>query len=478
MFNMPVVPKDDADKARWREQSLRHRLLTGAHADDVRKEIEAMFCKEVAADLEINPDLSRNPFLMIWQQLNVAYLEPPEVRTEEEVDLAPVVTPKLWAQMQQTSLFTLAMNECLVRLDWRHWLDDKEVSYRVVTPDKVVIDSLHGQPDMPGRVEELRTRDGKPTWEIWDVRDPSEPVFKIEAIEDGERVDKTLHYAPELAGDYPYRDTDGTPILPYIMYHSKVSSQLWHWTSGSEISAGALRLCALFTHWGDGYTNAAYPQKYVIDLDTQAGHTRTIGGSAVDVVPVDRKSIIKFQSKGPGGGSVGSFAQAFSPLEGIEALKVYEQGLAIYAGLNPSDLQVTGAQSGYSIVVSRAGQRRAQRLIAPSLRISDQLLLATAAKLANFYGAAGLPEDPRAYTINYRSMKPTAEEQASLSDSLAKRLDLGVISQLDAIRELYPEIETDEEGIRRIIKVRELEKALQELSSEPEQVIEPEPIEL
>ena len=424
MFILPVVPEDEKDQARWREQSLRHRLLTGAHADDVRKEIESMFSKEVAADLEINPDLSRNPFLMIWQQLNVAYLEPPEVRTDEEVDLAPIVTPKLWAQQQQTSLFTLAMNECLVRLDWRHWLNDSEVSYRVVT------------------------------------------IFKIEAIEEGECVDKTAHYAPELAGDYPYRDTDGAPILPYIMYHSKVSSQLWHWTSGSEVSAGALRLCALFTHWGDGYTNAAYGQKYVIDLETQAGHTRTIAGAAVDVVPVDRKSIIKFQSKNPGGGSVGSFAQGFSPLEGIEALKIYEQGLAIYAGLNPSDLQVTGAQSGYSIVVSRAGQRRAQRLIAPSLRISDQLLLATAAKLANFYGAAGLPEDPRAYTVNYRSMKPTAEEQASLADSISKRLELGVISQLDAIRELYPEIETDEEGITRLIKVRELEKALQDLNNE------------
>jgi hypothetical protein len=469
MFNMPVLPEDKKDQARWKEQSLRHRLLTGAHADDVRKEIEAMFSKEVAADLEINPDLSRNPFLMIWQQLNVAYLEPPEVRTEEEVDLAPIVTPKLWAQQQQTSLFTLAMNECLVRLDYRHWLGDKEVSYRVVTPDHVVVESLTGQPDMPGRVEELRYRDGQPTWEIWDVRDKANPVFKIEVIDKGDRVDKTSHYAPELAGDYPYRDTEGSPILPYIMYHSKVSSRLWHWTSGSEISAGALRLAALFTHWGDGYTNAAYPQRYVVDLETQAGHTRTIAGSAVDVVPVDRKSILKFQSKGPGGGTLGQFASAMDPLAGIEALKVYEQGLAVYAGLNPSDLQVTGAQSGYSIVVSRAGQRRAQRLIAPSLRISDQLLLATAAKLANFYGQAGLPEDPRAYSINYRSMKPTPEEQASLSDSISKRLDLGVISQLDAIRELYPEIETDEEGIRRILKVRELEQALQDLSKETDE---------
>ena len=43
-----------------------------------------MFALEVAADLQINPDLSRNPFRLIYQQLNVAYLEPPEIRIRDE----------------------------------------------------------------------------------------------------------------------------------------------------------------------------------------------------------------------------------------------------------------------------------------------------------------------------------------------------------------------------------------------------------
>ena len=354
-------PKNDDDRARWREQGLRRRLLTGSHIDDVRNEIESMFSKEIAVDLEINPDLSRNPFLLIWQQLNVAYVEPPEVLTADpDADLASIVTPKLWAQQQQTSLYTLAMGECLVRLDLRHWLKDTEVSYRVVTPDVVLLDSKIGQPDMVGKVPEYRARHGGiMTREVWDIRDINNPVFRIEKQEKGEWIDSTNEFSPELVGQYPYRDTSGAPILPYILYHNRVGSQLFNWTQGSEISAGALRLAALFTHWGDGFTNAAYPQRYIIDLESPGGHTKTLGGQAVDVVSVDRKSILKFKSQGPGGGSLGQFNASMDPLASIEALKVYEQGLAVYAGLNPSDLAVTqSAQSGYAIVVSREGQRR------------------------------------------------------------------------------------------------------------------------
>ena len=38
-----IQPKDPSDKARWREQSLRYRLLTGKQLSDVRDEIEGMF---------------------------------------------------------------------------------------------------------------------------------------------------------------------------------------------------------------------------------------------------------------------------------------------------------------------------------------------------------------------------------------------------------------------------------------------------
>ena len=466
-----AMPVEQEDQARWREQGLRYRLLTGKHADDVRDEIEEMFAREIAADLEINPDLSRNSFRLIYQQLAVAYLEPPHVRVkdEAEADLTPIVTPKLWAQQQQTNLYSLAMGETLVRLDFKHWAGAEEVSYRMVLPNHVVCKAMPGQPDEPGMVEELRYRDGVWTWDVWDVRDPNNPVFRIDKVDDDERIDATQEYAPELAGEgaYPYRSREGKPILPYVLYHRQVGSQLWNWSSGMEVCRGALRLCALMSHWNDGFVNAAHPQRYAIDVDTQAGVTRTIGGTPVDVVPVDRKSILKFQSKGPGGGSLGQFTAAMNPLAAMEALRLYEQGLAVFSGLNPSDLVTGSAQSGYAIVVSREGQKRYQKLVEPALRLADQMLLAKAAQMANFYlPGSALSENPRDYIIEYVALAQSPQERQVLTESLAAEMNMGIASRIDVLRKLNPEIENEEQALERLLRIRTMERDLQRLAAE------------
>lgn len=451
---------------------MRYRLLTGKHEDDVREEIEDMFCREIAADLEINPDLSRNAFRLVYQQLAVAYLEPPHVRVKDnpDSDLSAVVTPKLWAQQQQTNLYALAMGETLVRLDFKHWVGAEEVTYRLVQPDHVVIKAMPGHPDEPGRVEELRKRDHAWTWDVWDVRNPKEPIFRIEKIDKhGDRVDATEEFAPELAGEgaYPYRYRDGRPILPYVLYHRQVGSRLWNWSSGMEICRGALRLCALMSHWNDGFVNAAFPQRYAIDVDTQAGVTRTIGGTPVDVVPVDRKSILKFQSKGPGGGSLGQFSAAMNPLAAMEALRLYEQGLAVFSGLNPSDLVVGSGQSGYAIVVSREGQKRFQKLVEPALRLGDQQLLALGAAMANFYiPGSDLPENPRDYSIEYGALAQSPQERQVLTEALKAEMDMGIVSRIDVMRRLNPEIESEEEALERLLRIRTMQRDLDRLASE------------
>lgn len=466
-----ILPEKESDRLRWREQALRYRLLTGKHREDVVAAIEDQFAQEIAADLEISPDLSRNPYILIWNQLNVAYLEPPEVRImggeDEQEDLSSIVTPRLWAQQNsQTSLFALAMGECLVRIDWRHWDDAQEASYRVVQPDHVVVEALQDQPDQPGKVEELRYRENVWTWEVWDIRGET-PIFKIEEIDDeGDRVDATEKWAPEFVaeGAYPYRNRSGDPILPYVLYHKQVGSRLWNWTNGIELTNGALKLSAYWTSWADGFINAAHPQRWILDVDSQAGITRTINGTAVDIIPADRKSILKFSSKGPSGGSLGQFSAAMDPLASAEALRLYEQGLAVYSGLSPSDLQLTSGQSGYSIVVSRAGQRKAQKAVEPSFRMADQKLLATAAALSNFYINTDLPEDPREYGVYYRSLKPSYEERKAEAEAIKAEFELGLISSLDALRRLHPEIESDEEALERLLRVREIERTLSNMN--------------
>ena len=297
-------------------------------------------------------------------------------------------------------------------------------------------------------------------WDVWDVSDPAAPVFRIEIQGDkGRRIDATAEFAPDLVGSYPYM-SDGAPVLPYVIYHKTIGAGLWSYRDGIELVRGSLRLAALWTHWCDGFQSCAHPQRYALDVDTQAGITRNIAGVSVDVVPIDRKSILKFRSAGPGTGSIGALQPSMEPRSAAEALKLFGHGLAVYAGLNPSDLQTTQAQSGYAIVVARDGMRRVMKARQPAFMASDRLLLSKAAQLANAYGGHALPVEPGAYSIEYRGIKESDTERKARAELVKAELEMGLISKVDALRQLHPEIESDEEAIDRLLRVSSFERIL------------------
>jgi len=441
-------------------------MLTGEFEQDVRDDIRRLFAAEIAADLELAPDLSRNTFLLVHQQLATSYLEAPLV-TAEGIDddaLGPILTARLWPIQRENELKLRALNESVIRLDWSN--KDSEVRYRIVDPDALVLIPDKDYPDRAVGVEWLRYRSsasgkGHWTWEVWDISDKANPVFRIDIVNNrGKRQDATAEFAPELAGAYPYFDTQGQPILPFILYHSQVGAKLWDWRAGTELVSGTLRLCSLWSNWQDGFVNAAHPQRYALDADSQAGVTRNIGGVSVDVVPTDRNSILKFSSSGAGAPQLSQFNPAMEPRSAAESLEVYERGLAIYAGLNPSDLQVTSGQSGYAIVVSRDGQRRKAKEIQSSLALADTELLSTAAKLSNSYGATTLPEDPKEYHIHYRGDAESPVERQANVETVDKELTLGLISKVDAIRRLNPTIKTDEDAVERLLAIQRANEIL------------------
>jgi hypothetical protein len=469
MYSAPssIQPEIQEDRDRWAEQALRYRLLTGAHIEDLRDELRRLFAREIAADLEFHPDMSRNPLRMIVQQLANLYTDSPRVQVEDrDADLSAIVTPRLWPLQQQTEKLTLGMNEAVMRIDWEWWRGATEATYRPVSPDMIVARPDPAMPDQPISIEELRPRVRPGTydkvwcWDVWDVSDPAAPVFRIEMVGDkGQRIDATAEFAPDLVGSYPYMH-DGAPVLPYVIYHKTIGAGLWNYRDGIELVRGSLRLAALWSHWCDGYQNCAHPQRYALDVDTQAGITKNIGGVSVDVVPIDRKSILKFRSAGPGTGSIGALQPSLEPRSAAESLQTYATGLATYAGLNPSDLQVTGAQSGYSIVVARQGMRRIMKARQPAFKASDRLLLSIAAKLANSYGGQSLPTEPGDYSIDYRGVNESNEERKAKAEIVKAELEMGLISKVDAVRALHPEIESDEEAIERLLRVDRLQQIL------------------
>ena len=474
MYEIPTQyrPDNAYDLQRWEQQGLRYRLLTGQHRDDVIKEIRQMFGQNISADLTIHPDLSRNSFRMIWQQLSTAYIEQPTVTLDGyECDLSAIITSKLWPIRATLDLWALSIRESLIRVDWH--TDTNQISYRPVSPDTIrTMRALPGKPDEPGMLEEIRPREtanGEMIWtiETWDIRNQQAPVFKIETINaQNERQDVTEQFAPELVGQYPYI-INGIACLPYVLIHAEVGHKLWGFHEGSEIEAGALRLMGLMSHWCEGYQSSAYPQRYAVDITTQAGITRNYAGHQIEVIPTDHKSILKFKSDGPAGGQIGQYSPAMEPASAAEALTHYEKGLAIFAGLNPSDLQVTQGQSGYAIVVSRDGMRRQQKRLEPARLEADKNLMALAAKMVNAYAVPSpqLPEDPEAYQIEYGSIEESAQEQKAKLEAIKMQMELGLMSRVDAYRELHPQCDSDEQAVSKLIDIDRMAQILAQ--SEP-----------
>ena len=467
----PAAPP--SEQARIREQSLRVRLLRGRQEADVENEVQSDFAPEVAYDLSWRVDLSENSFKNVYQQLSLAYDNFPSVVVDGVEDLSPLITPDLWPLSQTRQLIQQSVNECLVRLDWPTSEDEpQECKYRVVTPNLIYGARAHrDNPDRPVYICELRTRTrdnehGQPidvyTFETWDISDEDNPVFKIEEEKEGERVDMTSFYLGNVE-DYPYRDRDGRPILPYVIYHAKIQSQLWDPMAGVELVRGTLRLSSAYTWWFDAFKNASNPVRVAIDLDLPAGSAlQMTNGSPLQTVVYSPKTIVKMQSTMDRTGRIDTFPPGMSPMEGLESLKLYAERLAVYAGLNPGDLQAKGSvQSGIAIQVSRDGQRKAcQKAEAPN-RKGDQHLLATAARLANSYGGHNLPEEPRAYRISYALIGQSTYERKEQLENVNRELEMNLISQVGAVRKLFPDFQSDMEAVGYLLEIADQDNQLQ-----------------
>lgn len=425
------------DASRWQWSSAILRMLDGEWDADAEQRLADFFAPEVR-ELLPPAELSCNPILSINAQKAVLYDDAPDVSLAVEggadLDLSPVLVEELWPLMQDRLLKQLAMQEAAVRLDWDR--DTGTASYRVVPASLVTCIADPKRPSVPLAVSEYRIRRTvggdieEWTVETWDVRDPKNPVFRIEAIDQrGKRVDVTATYYVDDDGvpatDYPYRDTACAPVLPYELYHARVGTSLWAPKRGREVVSGTLTSAALWTMWIGGVRDGAHPQRLLIDGTVATVATpKPSGGSQVRVVRMNPMAILEVKSDGAGRASHGQWQPAMDPKTAGEAIEAFIAGLAVYADLSPSDISIgSQGKSGYAIVVSRDGLRRAQKRLVPPCLMGDRRLLAKAAKLANAYGGHALPEDPKAWRIKYADIGRTPDEVKAEREELVARRD-------------------------------------------------------
>ena len=137
----------------------------------------------------------------------------------------------------------------------------------------------------------------------------------------------------------------------------------------------------------------------------------------------------------------------------LESIAKYEYRVATSSGISPAELQRTSGdpRSGYALAVSRQGQREAQRKYAPVFRLADEELLRKTAILANRFLGASLPE--QGYRVSYQSLPMSPQEMEALRKDITEKMAAGLISPVDAIKMLNPDL-SDEAAREELIKIR------------------------
>jgi hypothetical protein len=470
------VPKGP-DAARWKYTGLVKRLITGKWREDGYKALSKVFSKartEAMGEL----DMSRNPAKSVYTQLSVSYDEPPSIMAEGLGDVSRLLGPYVLGLLQRHELYVQAMRESLIRLDY----EDGKVTARLVTPDEVAYCGANPKtPHILNKVEELRPRlvpdesqvvDPKTnekikeewTWEVWDWSDPDAPEFKILSAD--RKTDRTKVYFPEIKpGDVPYKDNAGKGIFCYVLYHAETHGGLFDAENGRELVEGTLRIAVNWTGANHGFAEASWPQRNAIDLELQGAEVKGEGEARRAEITVAPTSVLCWQGINGKPGSLYQFEPAINIEEAGRFLAQCERDLAVWAGLAPSDLVASGdAQSGYSISVSRQGLRRKQAKVQPNLRMGDQLLLATAARLLNAYGEDDVeyPEDPEDYSIVYKGIPLSLEETKALIDQVEAKRAAGAASRIDTMIALEPGL-TREQAKARLVEIAKEEAEIDAL---------------
>jgi hypothetical protein len=250
--------------------------------------------------------------------------------------------------------------------------------------------------------------------------------------------------AAKEAAVYMWRRPDGTPYLPWVIYHAADKGQMWDEREWHELVHGTYLIALLWTFWTHALKEASWEQKYMVDLMLQGLQTKGKDAAVRQRVTVDPGSILAFKSQRdsegrPTGGTVSSIGAAVDPKAMAEAILLYQQVVATHLGVSPADIQTTsaGEQSGIAISLTRAGLRKMQRRYMPQFKAGDEELLQKVAWTHNLFGDPLLPKlPPDGYTVSYPALPLAPDEMAAILDRHAKLAEFGIESAVDLMMAL------------------------------------------
>ena len=490
----PLVGPHGEDAARIEYTRRSRRILYGEHYQDVLDRM-ALQLHDVRREAWGYPDMASNPFKAVWSALSTLYDRTPTVtlRTETADESAGYIADLAdaegyWQLMARGQRDCLALRELLMRVTVT--IDDEgepHPVYEPVYPDMVVALDDPANPGVPvelfhAREREVEGEDGRPKCEwLWDhlsIRDPAAPVYRV--LRTGKSEEPADVSALFGVGGWPdeWRDADGRPVLPYVLFHAAQTPYIWDPYQTRELIEGTLNVAVLRSFVAHVARNSAWRQRYSIDVvPAGAGFAdEDHDGRGRMSIVADPATIIRFIATDRDGANpqVGTFDVPVVPEELWQYIEGYERKLISEAGINPADTMAMKGdpRSGYALAVSRDSQREAQRRYEPQFRRGDEAVLGITAMQINRLLGTSYPET--GYRVTYHGIPKSAAERAALREHLIALLEVGLLDPVSAYQQLHPGL-TDAQAMEQLKRIqvtrRELEAAdaadtIEEVSNE------------
>lgn len=485
------TPIREETREDWKRLGLRYRLLHGQWGEDALDRLRQFFDSSTYNFLP-EPVLAFNAFKSFVHETATLFDGDVTVRisgrsTKASVDM--LALDLLWPQMQEVLELVRGMNDALVYREWDN--EQQQVRYEPVATSEVEVWPNPKDRSQPARVDhyhdrEVRGSEDVDCRDVWDLRDPANPLFAIEAwIESddgagrmvGGWVDVTEEVMPEVAGlpgRWPFWEhppepgstiedpaTLGAPIWPWTMFHTRISNRLVDSCTGHELVDLALVASVLWTNWTGGMRDVAHEQRWMLDCDIAGMSSETKKQTHTSSNPMMVMKLVSTDTVRSG--AAGQWNAPMDPKAYAEAIAGFMASGALFAGLSSADVSVTNTGlsrvSGFAIEVSREGKRKVERRMVAPMNLGVVHNLVGAARLANAYGAARLPTDRRAYTVSYTYTAQSSDETRSEVEETTALVDAGFLHPADALRRFDTSLD-DKAAQQRAIEIAQFKAQL------------------
>ena len=331
----PPVSMGAIELNRVNHTRLGRRLLYNEHEADVVERVKRNIgdVREAAWGVV---DLTSNASLQMWTGAAVLYDEEPEIICPNPDLVTRLAEIGYFAQQQRVQRDTLALREMFIRIEAD---PGGGLTTRPVFPDLVSAWASPRRPDVPIRLMETSWADEVGGWVRYDLdtRNPELPTYRV-ITADGKNDDVTeavLGHTYDGA-DYPYRWTaTGEPFIPYAGFHAAKTGFLFDPYTNREIVEGSLNIGVLLTFYGHLVRNAAWAQRYAVNLepigmDIVSGDGTT--STRREIVTDPATLLLLRRVDGAAEGQVGQWSSPGDPEAVLRSIGMYERRILSIAG--------------------------------------------------------------------------------------------------------------------------------------------------